>query len=76
MNNITSHLFVANLAQCFLVSCHFYPFTKLDDHVMAAISIAFHIRLRRDLENCLYIDGWCAPDVHTGTRAHIIQLRI
>ena len=37
---------------------------------MAAISIAFHIRLRRDLENCLYIDGWCAPGVHTGTRAH------
>ncbi len=35
-----------------------------------AISTVVHIRLRRVLENCLYIDGWCAPGVHTGTRAH------
>ena len=34
------------------------------------ISTAVYIKLRRDLENCLYIDGWCAPGVHTGTRAH------
>ena len=34
------------------------------------ISIAVHIRLTTALENCLYIDGWCAPGVHTGTRVH------
>ena len=45
-------------------------------NLCGVITVVVHIRLSTVQESCLYIDGWCAPGVHTGRRTLIVKLEI